>query len=70
MFGGVGKVVGTLETKEEWLEGQLKQWDDLTRSDNRYIEVSGEHSTLIGPKHVAGFQAALRAELDRALSGK
>jgi thioesterase domain-containing protein len=59
MFGGVGKVVGTFETKEEWLEGQLKQWDDLTRSDNRYIEVSGEHSTLIGPKHVAGFQAVL-----------
>jgi acyl-CoA synthetase (AMP-forming)/AMP-acid ligase II/thioesterase domain-containing protein len=56
-------------TKEDWLNTQLKVWDEFTREPNRFIDVPGEHYTLMGPEHVAEFQAILRAELDRALSG-
>jgi len=56
-------------TKDDWLNNELKRWDDFTRGPNRYIDVPGEHYTLMGPKHVATFQAVLRAELERALDG-
>ncbi|MFC5216345.1 alpha/beta fold hydrolase [Streptomyces coerulescens] len=54
-------------TKENWLAHELRRWDDHTTTDNRYIEVPGEHYTLMGPRHVAEFQAILRRELDRAM---
>jgi acyl-CoA synthetase (AMP-forming)/AMP-acid ligase II/thioesterase domain-containing protein/acyl carrier protein len=57
-------------TKEDWLNQQLKKWDAFTREPNRYVDVAGEHYTLMGPKHVGTFQATLRRELDRALEGK
>ena len=49
---------------------QLERWDEFTRTSNRYIKVSGEHHTLLGPKHVTSLQATLRSELDRALQGR
>ncbi|WP_404955531.1 AMP-binding protein [Streptomyces sp. 147326] len=55
-------------TKEDWLANELRRWDEHTTGPNRYIEVPGEHYTLMGPRHVASFQAILRAELDRALA--
>ncbi|AZM56533.1 peptide synthetase [Streptomyces sp. WAC 01529] len=55
-------------TKEEWLDNELRRWDEFTTGPNRYIEVPGEHYTLMGPRHVASFQAILRRELDRALA--
>ncbi|MEY9994431.1 acyl-CoA synthetase (AMP-forming)/AMP-acid ligase II/thioesterase domain-containing protein [Streptomyces sp. V4I8] len=54
-------------TKEAWLADELRRWDEYTTTDNRYIEVPGEHYTLMGPRHVAEFQAVLRQELDRAM---
>ncbi|MBD3007443.1 non-ribosomal peptide synthetase [Streptomyces sp. 5-10] len=54
-------------TKEDWLANELRRWDDYTTEPNRYLEVPGEHYTLMGPRHVAAFQAVLRRELDRAL---
>jgi thioesterase domain-containing protein len=57
-------------TKQDWLNNELKQWDEFTRLRNRYIDVAGEHHTLMGPKHVCSFQTVLRAELDRALGGR
>ncbi|GHE39623.1 peptide synthase [Streptomyces longispororuber] len=54
-------------TKQEWLDGQLRRWDDFTRAPNAYIEVDGEHYTLMSPRHVGTFQATLRRELARAL---
>ncbi|MBB6171858.1 acyl-CoA synthetase (AMP-forming)/AMP-acid ligase II/thioesterase domain-containing protein/acyl carrier protein [Nocardiopsis mwathae] len=54
-------------TKEDWLDTQLRPWDGFAREENRYIDVPGEHYTLMGPEHVASFQAILRTELDRAL---
>ncbi|CAM5293957.1 2-succinylbenzoate--CoA ligase [Streptomyces avidinii] len=55
--------------KRDWLENELKRWADFTREAPRYIDVPGEHYTLMGPKHVPVFQSLLRAELDRAMSG-
>jgi len=57
-------------TRQDWLNNELKQWDEFTRLRNRYIEVAGEHHTLMDPKHVYSFQSVLRAELDRALAGR
>lgn len=56
-------------TKQDWLNNELKRWQDFTREAPRYLDVPGEHYTLMGPRHVAVFQSILRAELDRALSG-
>ncbi|MBT2471283.1 non-ribosomal peptide synthetase [Streptomyces sp. ISL-66] len=55
--------------KQDWLDNELKRWADFTREAPRYIDVPGEHHTLMGPKHVPVFQSLLRAELDRAMSG-
>ena len=55
--------------KEEWLETHLRHWDDFSRTPTRYVETPGEHNSLLGPRHVAAFQALLRAEMDRALNG-
>jgi thioesterase domain-containing protein len=57
-------------TKRDWLENELRRWEDFTRETVRFIDVPGEHYTLMGPGHVDVFQATLRAELDRALSGR
>jgi thioesterase domain-containing protein/acyl carrier protein len=57
-------------TKENWLNNEIKHWDDFSRSPNRYVDVAGEHYTLMGPKHVGTFQGTLRAELNHALDGR
>jgi acyl-CoA synthetase (AMP-forming)/AMP-acid ligase II/thioesterase domain-containing protein/acyl carrier protein len=54
-------------TKEDWLANELRRWDDHSREPNRYVDVPGEHYTLMGPRHVAAFQAILRRELDQAM---
>lgn len=54
-------------TKEDWLNNELSRWDEHAREANRYLDVPGEHYTLMGPQHVATFQSILRKELDRAL---
>ncbi|GAA3799045.1 non-ribosomal peptide synthetase [Streptomyces coacervatus] len=54
-------------SKQDWLDNELSRWSDFTREPPRYLDVPGEHYTLMGPKHVAAFQSVLRAELDRAL---
>ncbi|MFB7503156.1 non-ribosomal peptide synthetase [Streptomyces broussonetiae] len=54
-------------TKEDWVRDELRRWDEYATGPNRYIDVPGEHYTLMGPRHVAAFQGILRRELDRAL---
>ncbi|MFD5700247.1 alpha/beta fold hydrolase [Streptomyces lasiicapitis] len=54
-------------SKQEWLDNQLRHWDEFTRHTNKFIEVDGEHYTLMSPRHVQTFQATLRRELERAL---
>ncbi|MFE5029975.1 alpha/beta fold hydrolase [Streptomyces sp. NPDC056656] len=53
-------------TKKDWLKNELRRWDEHC-PDVRYLDVPGEHYTLMGPNHVAVFQSILRGELDRAL---
>ncbi|KAL1921088.1 uncharacterized protein VTP21DRAFT_11723 [Calcarisporiella thermophila] len=53
-------------TKQEWLERQLKPWDQFSRRANRYIDVPGEHYTLMDIHHVAQFQKIFRNELARS----
>lgn len=55
-------------TKQQWLS-DIQRWDEFTRRPTRYIEVPGEHYTLMG-KHVASFQAVLCSELERTLEGR
>lgn len=54
-------------TKQDWLDHELRRWDDFTRGENRYLEVPGEHYTLMNPDHVAAFQHILRTELTHRL---
>ncbi|WP_086782705.1 non-ribosomal peptide synthetase, partial [Crossiella equi] len=54
-------------TRADWVDKELRRWDEHTREPNRYLDVPGEHYTLMGPDHVDAFQAILRAELARAL---
>lgn len=49
----------------EW-RSQLKRWDTFAKT-TRYVDVPGQHQEIMFPKHVAAFQAVLRAEVDRAL---
>ena len=56
-------------TKADWLCDKLVEWNDHTRTPPRYVEVPGSHSSLLERQHVASFQMALRAELDRSLNG-
>jgi acyl-CoA synthetase (AMP-forming)/AMP-acid ligase II/thioesterase domain-containing protein len=53
--------------KEDWLS-RLKDWDRFTRVPTRYIEVGGDHASLLGPKHVGAFQATFRAEIERSMA--
>jgi thioesterase domain-containing protein len=50
-----------------WVDVQIKRWDAHSRCPVRYVEVAGEHASLMDAQHVATFQAVLRSELDRAL---
>ncbi|MFI1929085.1 AMP-binding protein [Streptomyces sp. NPDC020330] len=55
-------------TRQKWLDDELRRWDAYTREPSRYVEVPGEHYTLMGPRHVDAFQAVLRRELARSLA--
>ncbi|RDA89001.1 hypothetical protein CP532_0607 [Ophiocordyceps camponoti-leonardi (nom. inval.)] len=50
-------------SREEWLTVHLVRWGDFCDSDVRFHEVGGEHYTMLGPEHVVGFAATLKAAL-------
>jgi thioesterase domain-containing protein len=52
--------------KETGWSGELCRWEEHAYEQNRYIDVPGEHYTLMGSPHVAAFQAILSREIDRA----
>lgn len=54
--------------RQDWLDNELRRWDAFTTGPNRYLEVPGEHYTMLAPQHVATFQAVLRRELDLRLA--
>jgi putative peptide synthase protein len=51
--------------KDEYLTTMLRKWDQYSRDAVRYVEVPGEHHTLLGPEHADKFQYVLKAELTR-----
>ncbi|MFI1762825.1 AMP-binding protein [Streptomyces sp. NPDC020800] len=55
-------------TRQDWLDNELRRWDAFTTGPNHYLEVPGEHYTMLAPAHVAEFQAVLRRELDLRLA--
>jgi len=57
--------VAELATGSEWRQ-QLGRWAEFTAEPLRIIDVPGDHYSLMSPKHVAVFQALLRAEIDRS----
>lgn len=55
--------------KSIWLEEKLSAWNDFSRQPVRFIEVPGEHQSVLGA-HVDAFQRALCRELeDRTMQG-
>jgi thioesterase domain-containing protein len=56
-------------TREDWAEKELRRWDEHASDPVRYVDVPGEHYTMIGPQHVDAFAVLLRAELARAFPG-
>jgi len=48
----------------EWSR-RLRGWSAWVGSP-RYVEIAGDHISLMAPEHVASFQTILHAELDRA----
>jgi thioesterase domain-containing protein len=55
-------------SKQSWRE-LLNHWDEFVVQP-RYVEVPGDHHSLMSPKHVAGFQAVLRAEIELAVGNR
>lgn len=59
--GQAGYAVG-----EDWRQ-PLERWSEFSVQPPRFIEVAGDHYSLMLPKHVSAFQAQLRAEIDLAM---
>ncbi|KAF4633294.1 hypothetical protein G7Y89_g4830 [Cudoniella acicularis] len=51
-------------SREEWVRDHLSRWSDFCRTEPRFHEVGGAHYTMIGPDHVLGFSAKLKAALE------
>ena len=54
IYGSLGKAA--------WYRDQLRQWDELSREVPRYLELHGEHQSLLSQR-IDEFQAVLRSEL-------
>lgn len=61
--------IAALAMGDKW-RNKLQSWDQFTLEPARFVHVPGDHYTLMSPKHVAGFQAVLRAEIDRAVGNR
>jgi thioesterase domain-containing protein len=55
-------------SRQSWRK-ELNRWNEFVSSP-RYLDVSGHHHTLMGPAHVATFQAQLRAEVDIGMNNR
>ncbi|KAG1796383.1 atromentin synthetase [Suillus plorans] len=51
-------------TKADWLNNQLKPWSGYSRGEVSYIDVPGEHNTLMDIEHVSQFQKIFRSRLE------
>ncbi|KAF8839192.1 atromentin synthetase [Paxillus ammoniavirescens] len=51
-------------SKEDWLNKQLKPWEEFSRGAASYTDVPGQHYTLMDFDHVPGFQKIFRSRLE------
>ncbi|KAG2753836.1 atromentin synthetase [Suillus brevipes Sb2] len=51
-------------TKSDWVNNRLKAWSNFTRSDSSYIDVPGEHYTLMNIENIPQFQKIFRDRLE------
>lgn len=63
---GIPSRYSVFEWSRETWGRELDRWGKFTQQC-RHIDVAGDHHLLMAPKHVATFQAVLRAEVDRAM---
>jgi acyl-CoA synthetase (AMP-forming)/AMP-acid ligase II/thioesterase domain-containing protein len=54
-------------SRQDWIDKELRRWDEHTREPNRYLNVPGEHYTMLAPENLPAFQAALKTELKHRL---
>jgi acyl-CoA synthetase (AMP-forming)/AMP-acid ligase II/thioesterase domain-containing protein len=50
-------------SREVWIDQHLSKWRNFCRTEVTFHEVGGAHYTMIGPDHVLGFSAKLKAAL-------
>ncbi|EIW74202.1 atromentin synthetase [Coniophora puteana RWD-64-598 SS2] len=51
-------------SKDDWLNKQLKAWGQFSRDSPQYIDVPGQHYTLMDHEHVSQFQKVFRSRLE------
>nr|B7STY1.1 RecName: Full=Atromentin synthetase; AltName: Full=Atromentin biosynthesis protein A; AltName: Full=Nonribosomal peptide synthase atrA [Tapinella panuoides]ACH90386.1 atromentin synthetase [Tapinella panuoides] len=51
-------------SKEDWLNKQLKPWSQFSRGEPQFIDVPGQHYTLMDFDHVPQFQKIFRGRLE------
>lgn len=51
-------------SKTDWLNRRLKGWGAFSRTEPSYIDIPGQHYTLLDVQHVAQFQKILREKLE------
>ncbi len=56
--------------KNAYLETMLRRWGDYSDNPVRYVEVPGQHHTVLGPDFVDRFQSVFKAELTRIEEGQ
>lgn len=67
IFRGEGIATRYLDpapSTKEWRD-EIARWSEFVERP-RYVDVHGNHHAMIGPKHVATFQAIFRTEIDMA----
>ena len=51
-------------SKQEWMVEYLSKWKDYARTEPTFHEVTGEHYTMLGPKHIDNFYLCLKNALE------
>jgi thioesterase domain-containing protein len=51
-------------SKDDWLNNQLHPWKQFSRGEPAFIDVPGQHYTLMNLEHVPRFQAIFRARME------
>jgi thioesterase domain-containing protein/acyl carrier protein len=58
--------IAGLALGDDWRK-RLRRWGEFSLQPAKFVDVPGDHYTLMMPKNVASFQALFRAEIETAL---